>query len=300
MRFYFSKRHADALKSKKLVPYLSRKLRTAIRRTLNEYSTWGGYDQEENLTFEEVESLLKTFYGLDNLIAYDENGDLVPSNLYEVIETGAPARVLDIIEACSEKINQQTECEQELNSLFEIHNSPWRVVNATVVLIDSEYLHNEVIAKTQNLLQENSVFGALEEFTKAVSCLTESNTKDAVVYAHKSVESVMKTCLETKKHLTFGKLLEKLIKSGLIPEYYEEFLVHFEKLALGAVKERNLPGRGHGQGQEPTEVPKCLSEFAVHLAGTINLFILRRWIESRPEKAQPERPEFPDDDEVPF
>ena len=149
--------------------------------------------------------------------AYNKKGELVPSSLGGVIESGYPSMVINVIEAFCERIDEQVKCEKELNSLFEIHNSPWRVVNATVVLIDSDYLHNEVIAKTQNLLRENSVPGALEEMTKASSYLTEGNTKDAVVYAHKSVESVMKTCLETKKHLTFGKLLEKLIKSEFIP-----------------------------------------------------------------------------------
>ena len=299
MRFYFSKRHAVALKSKKIVPYLPQRLRVAIRRTLFGFSTWGGNDNEENITFDEVESELMTFYGAEHLSAYNKKGELVPSSLVGVIESGYPSMVINVIEAFCERIDEKVKCEKELNSLFEIHNSPWRVVNATVVLIDSDYLHNEVIAKTQNLLRENSVPGALEELTKASSYLTEGNTKDAVVCAHKSVESVMKTCLETKKHLTFGKLLEKLIKSEFIPEYYEEFFVHFEKLALGAAKERNLPGRGHGQGKEPTEVPKCLAEFAVHLAGTINLFLLKRWIESRPEEEEVEEPPF-EDDGVPF
>ncbi|MCD6457196.1 MAG: hypothetical protein J7K81_10495 [Methanophagales archaeon] len=104
-----------------------------------------------------------------------------------------------------ENLSRVAKCEKELNTLFEIHNSPWRIVNATVFIIDSEYLHNEVVAKTQCLLRENSVAGALEEFTEAGSCLTDGRTKEAVVNAHKSVESVMKTILETQEHLTFGR-----------------------------------------------------------------------------------------------
>ncbi len=295
MRFYFTKRHADDLKSKRIKPYLPSKLRVSIRRILSNYSKWGGDWDEINETFIEVEAILQTFYGEEELHAYDSEGKLVPTDLNGLIASGYPARVLDLIEVFCDGAENPLECEKELNSVFEIHNSPWRVVNATVYLIDSDYLQNEVIAKTQNLLREHSVFGALEEFTDAISSLTGGRTKDAVVYAHKSVESIMKTCLETEKHLTFGKLLDKLIKSGIIPKYYEEFLVHFEKLALGAVKERNLPGAGHGQGQEATEVSKTLAEFAVNLAGTINLFLIRRWIESRPTQEEP-----PEEDEVPF
>lgn len=295
MRFYFTKRHAEDLKSKRILAYLPSKLRVSIRKILSRYSKWEGEWGETNKTFIEVEAILQTFYGEEELRAYDSEGKLVPTDLEGLIISGYPARVLDLIEVFCEGAENPLGCEKELNSIFEIHNSPWRVVNATVYLIDSDYLHNEVIAKTQNLLRENSVVGALEEFTDAVSSLTGGRTKDAVVSAHKSVESAMKTCLETRKHFTFGKLLEKLIKSGIIPKYYEEFLVHFEKLALGAVKERNLPGTGHGQGQEAIEVPKTLAEFAVNLAGTINLFLIRRWIESRPTQEEPH-----EDDEVPF
>lgn len=295
MRFYFTKRHADDLKSKRIKPYLPSKLRVSIRRMISKYSKWGGEWGEINETFIEVEAILQTFYGEEELRAYDPEGKLVSTDLNGLIASGFPARVIDLIEVFCERAENPLECERELNSVFEIHNSPWRVINATVYLIDSDYLHNEVIAKTQNLLREHSVFGALEEFTDAISSLTGGRTKDAVVYAHKSVESIMKTCLETEKHLTFGKLLDKLIKSGIIPKYYEEFLVHFEKLALGAVKERNLPGAGHGQGQEATEVSKTLAEFAVNLAGAINLFLIRRWIEFRPTQEEP-----PEDDEVPF
>ena len=146
-------------------------------------------------------------------------------------------------------------------------------------------------------MRENSMAGALDEFSQAVSNLTGGQTKEAVINAHKSVESVMKTALGVVEHKKFGELLRLLIDSGLLPEYYEEFLANFEKLALGAVKERNLPARGHGQGAEPTPVPKPLAEFAVHLAGAVNLFIIQRWIGARP-KAE-EEPPTPEDG-VPF
>jgi hypothetical protein len=43
-------------------------------------------------------------------------------------------------------------------------------------------------------------------------------------------------------------------------------------------------------------VAKPLAEFAVHLAGAVNLFMIQRWIDSRPKKEEPPVPE----DEVPF
>ncbi len=302
MRHYFTKRHEDALKSKKMRFSVPVRLRIAINRVLSKYSEWGGFNESENYTFDSAEEKLKTFYGEKDLCAYDEKGKLVPTSLHGMIEGGYPARVLDAIEAWFDSASSKKifECEKELNSVFEIHNSPWRVVNSTVFLVDSEYLHNEIISKTQTLLRDNSVTGALEEFSEAVTCLSDGRTKDAVINAHKSVESVMKTALGTGEHLTFGKLLKKVIDSGIIPDYYEEFLNHFEKLALGAVKERNKPGAGHGQGAKATEVSKDLAEFAVHLAAVIDLFLIRRWIETRPQPLEEPTTEPPKDDDIPF
>lgn len=298
MRFYFSRRHSNVLKEKKLVPHIPYRLRVAIKRTLNDHSDWQGQFGEENYTFAKTEYTLKTFYGEEKLLAYDKEQKLAPSDLDNFITNGFPARVFDLIEAWCDNVDESKaiKCEQELNTIFEIQDSPWRLVNKSIIRVDSEYLHSEVIAKTQALLRENAASGALEEFSEAVSCLTGGRTKDAVINAHKSVESVMKICLGVKGPKRFGELLRLIIESNIIPEYYKEFMTHFEKLALAAVKERNLPARAHGQGAESTEVAKPLAEFAVHLAGAVNLFMIQRWIDSRPKKEEPPVPE----DEVPF
>ncbi len=301
MRHYFSKRHSAALREKRLRPSISIPLRVAIKRTLDNLSEFGGdYNDPDNITFYRTEDTLKTFYGEEKLLAFDKSGDgkLVPSDIEGLIARGYPSRVLDLIEAwCDNSEDEKvTKCERELNSLFEIHNSPWRIVNKSIIRVDSEYLHSEVIARTQTLLKENAATGALEEFSEAVSCLTGGETKDAIINAHKSVESVMKTCLDIKEHKTYGELLRLVVDSGLVPEYYEEFLTHFEKLALAASKERNQPARGHGQGSDPTIVPKPLAEFALHLAGAVNLFMIQRWIDSKPKEEEPPVP----GDDIPF
>ena len=98
----------------------------------------------------------------------------------------------------------------------------------------------------------------------------------------------MKTVLNIDTHETFGALLAKIIKSGVVPEYYDEFLKHFERIALGAVKERNRPGTGHGQGPATVEVPRSLAQFALHLAAVTNRFLIDRWLEQRPSTSASE------------
>ncbi|MCK4736177.1 MAG: hypothetical protein KAT65_27235 [Methanophagales archaeon] len=51
---------------------------------------------------------------------------MAPTNLEGLIESGYPARVLDVIEAWCDNAepSRVAKCEKELNTLFEIHNSP--------------------------------------------------------------------------------------------------------------------------------------------------------------------------------
>ena len=105
-----------------------------------------------------------------------------------------------------------------------------------------------------------------------------------IEYVESYLPYLMSSCKAENEDYTYGKLLEMLIKSNIIPKYYDEFLVHFEKLALGVAKERNLPARGHGQGKKPTLVSSSLAEFTVNLAGAINIFIIKHWIEIRQSK----------------
>lgn len=299
MKILFSKRHEEAIRKKVLPLYFPDKLRTSIERILSEYSDYGtlvdddGWEERNaNLNYHAATEYLKTFYGLKELQAFGKDDKRGPASFKEVILNGYPSEVLDCIECwfnnSPSKIDQ---CEKELNDILYIHNSPWRFINCSAVLIDSEYLHQEVRTRTMTLLKESKAYGALEEFQGAINDLTSSDTKDAIIKAHKSVESTMKAVLGSEyQEYRFGQLLNRLITSGKIPEYYEDFFKNFEQLALGAVKERNLPGRGHGQGAISTEVDKSLAEFAVNLAGSINLFILRH----------PVAKKFEEDSDIPF
>jgi hypothetical protein len=300
MKTYFSKRHGDAIREKKLPLSFSMAIRTSIGRILNRFSVWGGFDGEYNQTFEQAEEALKTFYGLETLSAFGADNERVPADFEQMVVKGYPSEVLDGIEAWfDQEPREADECESELNDLFAMNQSPWRIVNGESILVDSAYLYQEVQAKTVRLLKEGHAFGALDEFQSALQDLQTGEHKDAVVKAHKSVESVMKVAVQTSEHLTFGQLLSKLIGSGIVPQYYEEFLKHFEKVALGAVKERNLPARGHGQGAAIVQVPRPLAEFAVNLAGSINLFIIECWLDSKRAKTKKQLKE-PGYEDVPF
>jgi len=303
MKELFSKRHREAIKQKKLPISFSRNLRMTIVRILDQHSDWGGWDNQENFTFDQTEETLKTFWGTEEILAFNDLGERTTASFKGLIRSGYPSEVIDAIEAWfCQKPRAADACEKDLNDALTMNRSPWRFVNGEAILVDSDYLHEEVQAKTLRLLKAGHAFGPLEEFEGAIQDLQSGESKDAIVKAHKSVESVMKVALGAEEHLTFGKLLAELIKSGIIPDYYKEFAAHFEKLALGAVKERNRPGRGHGQGPDVTSVDRSLAEFVINLAGSINLFIMQRWLELRKKEEPAEEKDelLVTGDDIPF
>ena len=282
---YFSKRHEQSLETRKLKVSIPSKLRVSILRILENFSRYGGDYNEDNITFLNATETLKTFYGSPTLMAYEDD-KRVDAQFEDVIRSGWPPHTIDCIEAWFDHVPEAKAraCEKELNAILDIHQSPWRFVNSSVLLIDSDYLRENVVTPALTLMVDEVVAGAFEEFRVAHDCLLEGRTKDAVVAAHKSLESVMKTVLNID-HATFGELIARLIKNSLVPAYYSDFMVHLEKLLLAAGKERNLPGRGHGQGREALEVATPLAEFAINLVAVMNLFLLKRWVEKKDASA---------------
>lgn len=296
----FSKRHRAALfETKTLKPSFYHSLRVGMERILQKYSDCSSSGLD-NWTYDRAYELLCTLRGSERLQVRDGQSRREVS-FTEFMLKGYPTEMLDAIEAWFASEPQESDkAAKELNALLAIHDSPWRFVAGEAVLIDSSYLHDEVVARTAELLGHAKAAGPLQEFQGALSALQAQESKRAVVEAHKSVESVMKLVLGTHEHWTFGRLLSEIVKSGLLPEYYEEFLRHFEMLALGAVKARNRPGTGHGQGPDAVDVPRSLAQFAIHLAGSINVFLLEHWIEKQGPQAAPAEADRISDDDVPF
>jgi hypothetical protein len=294
----FSHRHRAALfETKTLKPSFFNALRVGIEQILARYSDSSNF---ENWTYDQASEMLCTLHGWDQLYVR-EGQSRRNASFREFIVKGFPSDTLDAIEAWFACEPQAADAAaRDLNALLAIHNSQWRFIAGEAVFIDSGYLHDEVIAKTADLLRTAKAPGPLQEFQAALSALQSGESKRAVVEAHKSVESVMKLVLGTDEHLTFGRLLADVIKSGLLPDFYEEFLRHFEMLALGAVKARNRPGTGHGQGADSVDVPRSLAQFAIHLAGSINVFLLEHWIERQGLQSAAAQADTPTEDDVPF
>jgi hypothetical protein len=88
-----------------------------------------------------------------------------------------------------------------------------------------------------------------------------------------------------------NKLKKLLMKSGMIPDYFQGFSDHFEGLLQSAFTIANQSAR-HGSKEVPKKknrIDGALASFVLHITGSLLVFIIERYEEALPEE-----------DDVPF
>lgn len=164
----------------------------------------------------------------------------------------------------------------DINDLFKLDKIGYEIVNEKIIRKDFEYLHEQVIKQTINLLYTNDFKGPLVEFQKALDHYIRKEYKDTIQEANNSFESTMKSVL-TKLNVDFKPdgnadlLLDSLKEKGVIYSYTKP-------LFQGLPTIRNKQS-GHGQGIDPKEVNQSYAELALNLAGTFIVFLITRYQE---------------------
>lgn len=288
MAWLFSKRCKDALKKDKLKVSLPLTVRIRILNVFNDYNeacqetTDTGWNYETS-KLQILETQLKAELGCKELLAFPEKGvgQAAPGNFESFILRGNyPPLLLDAIELFylnNLEPDKTVSFQKNINDIFEESSLPWRMAEGKIFPVDSAYIEEDILRKTQHLLSEVKFHGALEEFEKARTDLANGDYKDAIDNANMAVESVLKGILKIEKAKP-GELFRKLIDSGIVPEYFSGFLKCFEEHILRCTaKIRNEElGVGHGQGIKINKIPPPLAELAVHLSGVLIIFLIKR------------------------
>ncbi|MBE0431468.1 MAG: hypothetical protein IBX67_06545 [Dehalococcoidia bacterium] len=167
----------------------------------------------------------------------------------------------------------------ELNTRFREHRVGYQYAHGTIIRIDSQYIHNQVVLPAISLLQQPGFEGASQEFWDAHRHYRERNNKEAISNALKAFESTMKSiCLlmnwDFPGNATARPLIDICIAEGLIPKPLQG---HFG--SLRATLENGLPTISnrlarHGQGQETVAVPEHYAAYALHLAAANIVFLV--------------------------
>lgn len=164
----------------------------------------------------------------------------------------------------------------DINDIFKIDKIGYEIVSERIIRKDSEFLQEQVIKTTINLLYTNDFNGPLEEFQKALDHYLRKEYKDTIQEANNSFESTMKSVL-TKLNTNFNqsdvasKLIEKLCEKEIIYPYNQS-------LFQGLPTIRNNQS-GHGQGIDPKVINKSYAELALNLAGSFIVFLINRYQE---------------------
>jgi len=163
-----------------------------------------------------------------------------------------------------------------INDLFNLDKIGYEIVNEKIIRKDSEFLHEQVIKQTINLLYTNDFKGPLVEFQKALDHYLMKEYKDTIQEANKSFESTIKSVL-TKRDISFNQsgsadlLLDVLSNNKIIPAYTKPMFQGLPKL-------RNNES-AHGQGIDPKEINQSYAELALNLAGSFIVFLINRYQE---------------------
>lgn len=159
----------------------------------------------------------------------------------------------------------------ELNQRMQESAIGYRFEGGTLLRIDSELTHAEIIQPVLQLLRQPIYAGANDEFLKAHEHFRHGRLKESINEALKSFESVMKAICDKhswayKPTDTAKTLIDICLTNELIPSFMQSELSSLRALLESGVPTvRNKIG-GHGQGQDIQPTSIGLTQFAINLA----------------------------------
>ena len=202
-----------------------------------------------------------------------------------------PPRIFDFIEFCLFHIKDYSnqlanEVVLRLNKWFKLSGYGYEIRDMKFEIVDSEYLKEETIKPALRLLQKEEFEGALREFEDAIEFQRNDKWEDAIKKANDSFESVMKEILD-KRGVSFDSgdtasdLIQKLKDDGILDPPLLSFANSLRStLKSGLPTLRNvIPGSGHGRGKYVEKVKQSYCNFALHLAGSLIVFLIERYYE---------------------
>jgi hypothetical protein len=171
---------------------------------------------------------------------------------------------------------------EDLNKRFLEHQVGYAFIGgktSQLIRKDNTLLHQEAILPALKLLQEEGFEGADEEYRKAHEHYRTGNQKECLNECLKSFESTLKTICSRMKWQynstdTAKALIDTCINRGLFPSFLESHLGAVKGALTSSIPTvRNKMG-GHGQGEQPVEVPGFYAEYLLHETAVTIVFLV--------------------------
>jgi hypothetical protein len=219
----------------------------------------------------------------------DEDGE---KSLGTLVVRGRTEECLDVLECFCAWVdaegNRLARAQKAINKALQDFNQPWRMSEGLVFQVDNDFLEDEILAQASPLLALAEFKGAHDEFIRARDHLTEGNARDAIGYAHASVESTFKAAIGSAGKKYGNDLPQTYANADLLTGLPKGKAQAIQKALSPTATLRNELS-GHGQGEDILDIPHEYGMLAVGLAAVINAFITRQHL-ARIELATPLRP----------
>ncbi len=258
---------------------------------------------------DETERRLERLLGKSPLKAKTLQGE-EKTGIEEYFKSGFPSCALEVVEQFADElkghdVKDAFSFQGEVNDAMLAFSCNWRLSDGRFFQVDSQFLHEEVVQKAEDVLSKVGFEGAHDEFQQAREYLSEPRPKDAILYAFKSFESAMKTTVD-KHNGDISALLLAFREQGFLDDIPEAQAKAICKQVLPSIAILRNELGGHGQGAAVIEVPKAYAVLALHLAGALNQFIVEQHLRKKPiiaVAAAPDNDPFSGgitEDDVPF
>jgi AbiJ N-terminal domain 4 len=171
----------------------------------------------------------------------------------------------------------------KLNTRFADHKVGYQFENGQIILVNSQFIHTEVVKPALQVLSNPVFRGAQDEFLKAHEHYRHGRHKEALSECLKSFESTMKIICDLKgwtynsDKSTSKNLIDICFANELIPKYWSEHFTSIRvMLVAGVPMVRNRQG-GHGQGAVVVEVPAHIVAYALHMTAATIVFLVEAY-----------------------
>lgn len=168
---------------------------------------------------------------------------------------------------------------EEVNHRFREHGFGYLFESDRILRIDDEYVHHETVKPALRLLNDKKYPGAQEEFLKAHEHYRNGRMAEALNEALKAFESTLKVIAQKRKWTikdrpTAKNLLDAAFENELVPEFWRGHFAGIRSTLESGVPTARNRLSGHGQGNDPQEVPEHIAAYVLHsTAAAIVLFV---------------------------
>ena len=235
---------------------------------------------------QDTETQLKRLLGVNRLQVKTGTG-LENVDLDGYFLEGYPSCALEVIEQFAGflPVDTRIRFQAGINSSMLAYECPWRLSDGRFFQVDSRFLSEEVVQKSEEFLKDHLFDGSHEEFRESREDLSDGRTKDAIVKAFKSFESSLKKV--TGSHSgDVTALLKAFRAEGFMDDIPEDKAKAIAKQTLASIAVLRNELGGHGQGSGKLDVPRSYAALGVHLAAALNLFVIEQYLSSKDVEAQ--------------